>query len=137
MIAKYSDKQISIIMGGYTEILPYEINYHKYNSFINGEHLKVLPFYYDMQLVYNNLEYYESVFIDVKRDRDTVEITSLDPLVYISVNEKKFGLMPVEINELVKSPIGREYQSISFLLNKENRNSVFIYHDGKEWNLLK
>lgn len=136
IIAEYPDKQISIIVGGYTEIIPYEINYRKYNSFSNNEYLKIYPFYYDLQLVYYNLHYYEKEFIVVKKDGKNVKITSSDPLVYLSINEKRISSMPIEIKELIDGNIGREFQSISFLLKNEDLNSIFVYHNGKEWNVL-
>lgn len=135
---KKTEKNDFVIVAENNFTLNYQAYYKLHNSFGCIDGVVNSPVFYDVSLVYFDIERFSKPFISVYHFENSFRVEALNDLIYLSINRKKLKEYYI-FNNIIPQIKSRDYKLINFTFGDQFpiQNYSLIYFNGVDWVILE
>ncbi len=133
-IIKSSAKKDLVVIAENNFSLNYQAYYHLHKSFGCMDGVINSPVFYDVSLVYFDIEHFYKPFISVYRSENSFRVESLNDLIFLSIDRRRVKDYYL-FTKIIPQYKSREYKQINFTLDNSFPVDEYnlIYFNGIDW----
>jgi hypothetical protein len=133
-IIKCSAEKDLVVIAENNFTLNYQAYYHLHKSFGCIDGVIISPVFYDVSLVYFDVEHFYKPFISVYGSENSFRVESLNDLIFLSIDRRRVKDYYL-FKKIIPQYKSREYKQINFTLDNSFPVDEYnlIYFNGIDW----